>query len=99
MFSGTTRHTARGIRMKRLLLLAALFMAAIVPATAQQPQLPPQPKVHPAGIPKDALLVSPCIVDMGEHWANPRNLPVGPIYGVYNGKPVFSEIMIDQKAF
>jgi len=68
--------------MKRLLLLAAVFMAAILPATAQQPQLPPQPKVHPAGIPKDALLFSPCIVGMGEHWANPKNLPVGPIYGV-----------------
>lgn len=83
--------------MKRLLLLAALFASAAFPALAQQ--LPPQPKVHPAGVPKDALLVSPCIVGMGEHWANPKTLPVGPIYGIYNGKPVFTEIMIDQKDF
>ena len=36
---------------------------------------------------------------MGEHWANPKNLPEGPIYGVYNGKPVFTEFMLDKKAF
>lgn len=36
---------------------------------------------------------------MGEHWANPKNLPFGPIYGVYKGKVVFTEVMIDQKLF
>lgn len=70
-----------------------------VSAAPGAPQLPPQPKVHPAGIPADALMVSPCISAMGEHWANPKNLPFGPIYGVYGGKPVFSEVMIDKKAF
>ena len=50
-------------------------------------------------MPADALLVSPCVRGMGEHWANPKNLPLGPIYGTYRGKPVFSEIMIDKKAF
>ena len=41
------------------------------------PPLPPQPKVRPAGIPAGALLVSPCVKGMGEHWANPRGLPFG----------------------
>ena len=75
--------------------------ATVGPATAAPaaPQLPPQPKTRPAGIPANALLVSPCIKGMGEHWANPKYLPFGPIYGVYDGKPVFSEVMIDKKAF
>ncbi len=66
-------------------------------AVAAAPALPPQPKVHPAGIPADALMLSPCIATMGEHWANPKNLPTGPIYGVWKGKPVFSEIMVSVK--
>lgn len=67
---------------------------AIAAAPKGMPQLPPQPKVHPAGIPKDAVMVSPCIATMGEHWAVLKTLPLGPIYGTYNGKPVFSEIMV-----
>lgn len=82
-------------------VLAALLFAgalstsaALAAAPHGAPQLPPQPKVRPAGIPADAVLVSPCIQTMGEHWVALKNLPTGPIYGVYNGKPVFSEIMV-----
>jgi hypothetical protein len=82
--------------------LAVLSVACAIAATqslagATPMQLPPQPTVHPAGIPKDAVLVSPCIATMGEHWANLKNLPVGPIYGVWQGKPVFTEIMVSVK--
>jgi hypothetical protein len=80
-------------------LVFCTFTAAIAAAQPGPPQLPPQPKVRPAWVPAGALLVSPCIVGMGEHWANPKDLPLGPIYGEYQGKPVFTEIMIDQKAF
>lgn len=59
--------------------------------------LPPQPKVHPAGIPQNAVRLSPCVQTMGEHWAALKNMPLGPIYGVYQGKPVFTEIMVSQK--
>jgi hypothetical protein len=78
----------------RALRAMALFslLAPALPASAQQ--LPPQPAVHPAGIPSDAVLVSPCIQTMGEHWAVLKNLPTGPIYGVWQGKPVFTEIMV-----
>ena len=36
---------------------------------------------------------------MGEHWANLKSKTAltGPLYGTYNGKPVFSEIMVTQK--
>jgi hypothetical protein len=42
-------------------------------------------------------MVSPCVSGMGEHWANLKNLPVGPIYGTWEGKPVFTEIMVTVK--
>ena len=66
---------------------------------AAAPALPPQPAHRPAGMPAGVLKISPCVATMGEQWANPRNLPFGPIYGVYNGKIVFTEVMIDQKSF
>lgn len=63
-------------------------------------QLPPQPKVHPAGIPANYVLVSPCIPGMGEHWADfKRGAHATTIYGTYKGKPVFTELMLTQKDF
>jgi hypothetical protein len=79
--------------MKLLLILSLLLGALAAPA------LPPQPSTRPAGMPAGAVKISPCVATMGEHWANPRDLPFGPIYGVYNGKIVFTEVMIDQKSF
>ncbi len=87
------------MRFAVLSLAFILGFTAVAAAGNAAPPLPPQPKVHPAGIPADAMLVSPCVRGMGEHWANPKNLPLGPIYGTYQGKPVFTEIMIDKKAF
>lgn len=76
---------------------------ALLGAGPAAPMLPPQPATRPAGIPSDAMLISPCIATMGEHWANLKNLPLGPIYGVWQGKPVFTEIMVSveqlQKGF
>lgn len=86
--------------MRFLAVLALLFAAAAstVRVGAQQPQgameLPPQPAVRPAGIPADAMLLSPCIATMGEHWGSLKDMPIGPIYGVWQGKPVFTEIMV-----
>ncbi len=82
----------------RFTLFAFAFAASTCLAVAApskgMPQLPPQPQVHPAGIPSGAVMVSPCIQTMGEHWAVLKNLPLGPIYGTWNGKPVFTEIMV-----
>ncbi|WP_240689212.1 superoxide dismutase family protein [Ammoniphilus sp. YIM 78166] len=36
---------------------------------------------------------------MGEHWANPAEMPLGPIYGVHEGRLVFLEYMIAQDDF
>jgi hypothetical protein len=78
--------------MLRFLFLAS-SLALLLGATTQM-TLPPQPRVHPVGIPRNAVRVSPCVATMGEHWASLRDLPNGPIYGVWQGKPVFTEIMV-----
>ena len=84
--------------MKRFAIVSAFALAMSVPGVALAAQsgmeLPPQPPVHPSGIPGDAMLLSPCVATMGEHWANLKNLPMGPIYGTWEGKPVFTEIMV-----
>lgn len=82
------------------LFAALLFGVPAAVAAAAPPggmQLPPQPKVRPAGLPKDAVMVSPCIATMGEHWVALKDAPLGPIYGTWQGKLVFTEIMVTQK--
>jgi len=74
--------------------LLVAFATASAFAAGSPMQLPPQPAVHPAGIPSDAVMVSPCVRTMGEHWAAVKDLPTGPIYGTWQGKPVFTEIMV-----
>ncbi len=82
-------------------LIACAFSFTLLAGVCQAaqpnaPQLPPQPKDRPAGIPASAMLVSPCVAGMGEHWAALKDLPLGPIYGTYQGKPIFTEIMVTQ---
>ncbi|MGA8532895.1 MAG: hypothetical protein WB615_02165 [Candidatus Tumulicola sp.] len=79
--------------MKHAFMIAALAAAALGINAAAIAAAPP------AGLPAGVQQVSPCVPGMGEHWANPKDLPFGPIYGVYNGKVVFTEVMIDQTAF
>lgn len=85
---------------RRLCSAALAFSMCTAAALAAPPmpgmQLPPQPKVRPAGIPDAYVMVSPCIQGMGEHWANPKDL-TAPIYGTSDGKLVFSEIMVPLK--
>jgi hypothetical protein len=51
-------------------------------------------------LPKGTIQLEPHVVPaMGEHWANPAELPLGPIYGVYKGKLVFLEYMVAQEDF
>jgi hypothetical protein len=50
-------------------------------------------------LPKGTVKVSGVVPGMGEHWANPKDLPLGPIYCVYKGKVVCLEYMISQADF
>lgn len=85
--------------MLRALSFVFVFaLGTVVAAAAATPSgLPPQPRVRPAGIPANAVLLSPCVRTMGEHWAALADLPTGPIYGVWQGRPVFTEIMVSVK--
>lgn len=79
--------------------LALLVLAvSAVPALATANSMQRPPKSRPAGLPPAYVMVSPCVPSMGEHWANPKDLGA-PIYGVYHGKVVFSEIMVPKAQF
>lgn len=56
-------------------------------------------KGHPAAMPAGTVAYDGCIPAMGYHYADPKNWPLGPVYGYYNGKAVFTEAMIDQRDF
>lgn len=62
--------------------LALGYLVAAHPtwASLQQPSTTPIAWVAPEGV----VQISPCVPTMGEHWANPANLPMGPIYTVHN---------------
>ncbi len=79
------------MKLLRILSLLAVFGPLVQGSSSAAP-------APPAGMPAGAVQISPCVARMGEHWANPRDLPFGPIYGVYNGRIVFTEVMIDQKS-
>lgn len=58
-------------------------------------------EVYVLALPKGSVQITPVVPAMGEHWSNPEagELPVGPIYGVYQGRLVFLEYMIAQEDF
>lgn len=82
--------------MRTLLTAAGLLAASSLSAHAQDTR---------AGLPGTDILpegtvqVSPVIPGMGEHWANPGDLPLGPIYCVHEGKIVCLEFMMSQEEF
>lgn len=51
------------------------------------------------GLPEGTIQLTPCVPGMGEHWANPADMPLGPIYGVVGDQVVFVELMPSQEAF
>jgi hypothetical protein len=69
----------------------------MTPAIMKMMMTPGKP--HPAGLPAAVAPVMGCIPAMGYHYANPKDQPFGPFYGYYNGKPIFTEIMVTRKAF
>jgi hypothetical protein len=48
-------------------------------------------------LPPGTVKVSPFVPGMGVHWANPKDLPLGPIYCVMKGKVICAEFMVAQK--
>ena len=98
----------------RVLSFFAAAALAVLPAASgaqEQGKLPPgmTPGImkmmmtpgpaHPKGLPADVLPEAGCIPTMGYHYAKPGTWPLGPIYGWYKGKPIFTEIMVAKEAF
>ena len=74
--------------------LASLVVAMISGSAFADVMLPSSSVLTP-----DIVQLSPVVPKMGEHWANPKDMPLGPIYGVYKGQLIFFEFMIAQKDF
>jgi hypothetical protein len=76
------------------LCAAALTIAVTAATAAAADELSnlPDAGVLPAG----TVRVSGVVPRMGEHWANPKDLPLGPIYCVHKGKIICIEYMISQ---
>lgn len=47
-------------------------------------------------LPPDAQKLSDCVPNMGEHWANPADMPFGPIYLIDKGRVVGIEYMVHE---
>lgn len=50
-------------------------------------------------LPEGVVQLSPTVPGMGEHWGNPADMPLGPIYCVHQGKIICLEFMIAQADF
>src|SRR5918998_1043300 len=83
------------MRMHSLLTASTLLLATVTAAGADD-----FAKLRSASIlPKDPVKVSGVVPRMGEHWANPKDLPLGPIYCVIQRRIVCAEFMIAQEDF
>ncbi|THF82142.1 hypothetical protein [Cohnella fermenti] len=68
---------------------------------AQQVSWDGKQEVYVLALPEGTIKITESVPAMGEHWANPQagDLPMGPVYGVHDGKLVFLEFMIAQEDF
>jgi hypothetical protein len=75
----------------------------VVPAVSEvqdatQPLVQRLAHLPPASdLPSGVVQISPHVPGMGEHWADPRDLPLGPIYCVMEGRVTCMEFMIAQQ--
>jgi hypothetical protein len=91
------RHNAGPRRLTLAAVVAVASMLVGLAAAASDPPARDLPTV--ADLPPGTVKVSPPIPGMGEHWANPEDLPLGPIYCVMDGKVICAEFMVLHEAF
>lgn len=73
--------------MKKMFLVALGVVALLVGSIACAPAAP---KIT---LPEGTIKLSDVVPAMGEHWANPAKLPLGPIYLVNKGNVIGLEYM------
>lgn len=83
--------------MKRVLLSAIIGLAGFAMTSAAGLALDLTGMPDQSVLPEGTIKISEVVPGMGEHWANPKDLPLGPIYCVVEGKVVCLEFMIAQK--
>lgn len=90
----------------RILLALLLTTFGLVLAQDGQPEGPTPEQLEAMaeraaelGLPEGVVQLTPCVPGMGEHWARPDDMPLGPIYGVMGDEVVFVELMPSQQAF
>ncbi len=76
------------MKLKRVALVAACLALATPAAADGLSHLPLLSDIAP-----EAVAISPHVPQMGAHWAEPANLPLGPIYCVIDGRVVCVEYM------
>jgi uncharacterized protein YjiS (DUF1127 family) len=75
-----------------LLAAAVLCSCLAVAARADDGRFDALPTIK--DLPAGTIQVSPPIPGMGEHWARPEDLPLGPIYCVMDGRVICAEFMV-----
>jgi len=83
--------------MKKVLFFFAMAATALTVAAAPAPTMKAMGPPPPKPIPANYVAVSPCVPGMGVHYIDPKTFPASPIYGTYQGKPVFTEVMVTPK--
>ncbi len=79
------------------LMIAVAFVGMTGRAFAQDSSYDWLPSVDI--LPDNVIQISETVPGMGEHWAEPSTLPLGPIYCVHEGKIVCIEFMMAQEDF
>jgi len=97
----TFRGATFGVRMKEGVPTAWIRDLANAVKAQQVTWDPATQEAYVLALPEGSIKVSDTVPAMGEHWGNPQagELPIGPFYGVHNGKLVFLEYMIGQDDF
>jgi len=84
--------------MRGLLLLAGLAVPLAASAEGMSAEEMSM-RAQKLGIPADTVQLTPCVPNMGEHWARLQDMPFGPIYGAKGEQILFVEVMIAQNDF
>ena len=95
MYAALSRIARRSWQFVAGVAIGGALVAQPTWASFQQPTTIPIAWVAPPGI----VQISPCVPTMGEHWANPATLPMGPIYTVDAGRLISIEYMPAQADF
>ena len=78
-------------------LLTTLLLAVVATPVLSQDTYATLPDVE--SLPEGVVRISGVVPMMGEHWADPVTLPLGPIYCVHQGKVICLEFMMAQDEF